>query len=111
MLGQTVRKSLAESQVGTSPSTVSAGDEVSQVHEPVEELPGPQPPRPELAVDPSLLREGTLQTDDVLRSLFACGTIGAALCTADGKLVAISPAFARMLDYQAEELLAPRSRT
>jgi PAS domain S-box-containing protein len=52
-----------------------------------------------------LLREGTLQTDDVLRSLFACGTIGAALCTADGKLVAISPAFARMLGYQAGELL------
>ena len=42
---------------------------------------------------------------DVLRSLFACGTIGAALCTPEGKLVAISPAFARMLDYQAGELL------
>jgi PAS domain S-box-containing protein len=58
-----------------------------------------------LAIDPRILKEGLLQKGDVLRSLFACGTIGAALCTAEGKLVAISPTFARMLDYQAGELL------
>jgi PAS domain S-box-containing protein len=51
------------------------------------------------------LKGGLLQKGDVLRSLFACGTIGAALCTEEGKLVAVSAAFARMLDYQPGELL------
>jgi PAS domain S-box-containing protein len=102
MSEQTVRKSLQESRVETSPSTVSACGEVSQVNESVEELRGPQPPCSQFAAD---LSGGFLQRDDVLRSLFACGTIGAALCTAGGKLVAISPAFARMLEYQDGELL------
>jgi PAS domain S-box-containing protein len=56
-------------------------------------------------MDVSLLKGGLLQKGDALRSLFACGTLGAALCTVEGKLVAISPAFARMLGYQAGELL------
>jgi PAS domain S-box-containing protein len=105
MSEQTVKVSLEGSCVGTPPSTVSACDEVCQAHESVEALKGPQPPSPQFAIDPSLLKEGLLQRGDVLRSLFACGTIGAALCTPEGKLVAISPAFARMLDYQAGELL------
>jgi two-component system NtrC family sensor kinase len=46
-----------------------------------------------------------MQESDVLRSLFDCGTIGAALCTAEGKIVDVSPAFARMLDYRRAELL------
>jgi PAS domain S-box-containing protein len=81
------------------------GDEVCQINESVKERSGPQPLCPEFALDPSLLRGGFLQTDDVLHSLFACATIGAALCTTGGKLLAISPAFAKMLDYQAGELL------
>jgi two-component system NtrC family sensor kinase len=71
----------------------------------VDGLKRPQPPCPQFAIDLSLLKGGLLQEGDVLRSLFACGTFGAALCTAEGKLVAISPAFAFMLDYQAGELL------
>ena len=101
----TVRVSLEGSCVETSPSTVSACDGVCQVNESVDALKGPQQPCPAFAIDPNLLKGGLLQKGDVLRSLFACGTIGAALCTAEGKLVAISPAFARMLDYQAGELL------
>jgi PAS domain S-box-containing protein len=105
MSEQTVRVSLEESCVETSPSTLPACDEVCQVNESVDALKGPQQPCPAFAIDPNLLKGGLLQKGDVLRSLFACGTIGAALCTAEGKLVAISPAFARMLDYQAGELL------
>jgi PAS domain S-box-containing protein len=105
MSEQTVRVSLERSCVETSPSTVSACDEVCQVNESLDALKGPQQPTPQFAIDLSLLKGGLLQKGDVLRSLFACGTIGAALCTAEGKLVAISPAFARMLDYQAGELL------
>jgi PAS domain S-box-containing protein len=96
---------LEESCVATSSSTVPTGAEVCQVNESVETLKGPQQASPQFAIDLSLLKGGLLQKGDVLRSLFACGTIGAALCTAEGKLVAISPAFARMLDYQAGELL------
>jgi PAS domain S-box-containing protein len=68
-------------------------------------LEGPQQASSQFAIDLSLLKGGLLQKGDVLRSLFACGTIGAALCTGEGKLVAVSAAFARMLDYQPGELL------
>jgi PAS domain S-box-containing protein len=105
MSEQTVRVSLEESCIETSPSTVSACDEVFQGNKSVDALKGPQQPFPQFGIDLSLLKAGILQKGDVLRSLFACGTIGAALCTTEGKLVAISPAFARMLDYQAEDLL------
>ena len=105
MSEQTARALLEESCVETSSSTVPTGAEVCQVNESVEALKGPQQASPQSAIDLSLLKGGLLQKGDVLRSLFACGTIGAALCTGEGKLVAISPAFARMLDYQAGELL------
>jgi PAS domain S-box-containing protein len=105
MSEQSVRVSLEGSCAETSPSTVSACDEVRQVNEPVERLKGAPPPPPQFAIDLSLLKGKLLQKEDVLRSLFACGTLGAALCTVEGKLVAISPAFARMLDYQPGELL------
>jgi len=90
---------------GTSSTTVSACHEVYQSGGSVELWKGPPQPCPQCAIDVSLLKGELLQKSDVLRSLFACGTIGAALCTAEGNLVAVSPAFARMLDYQAEELL------
>jgi PAS domain S-box-containing protein len=105
MSEQTVRVSLEDSCVNTTPSAVSAWNEVCQVKESVEESKGSPQPRPQSAFDLSLSKTGLLEKDDVLRSLFACGTIGAALCTAEGELVAVSPAFARMLDYQAGELL------
>ena len=105
MSERTARGLREESCVETSSSTVPTGAEVCQVNESVEALKGPQQASPQFAIDPSLLKGGLLQKGDVLRSLFACGTIGAALCTAEGKLVAISPAFARMLDYQPGELL------
>jgi PAS domain S-box-containing protein len=100
-----VRVSLEESCVEAAPSTVSACDEVCQVNEPGQALEEAQQPGPRLAIARSLIKEGLLQKGGVLRSLFACGTIGAALCRAEGELVAISPAFARMLDYEAGELL------
>jgi PAS domain S-box-containing protein len=105
MSEQTVRVSLEGSCVETSPSPVSACGGVCQVNEPIDTLKGPQRPSSQFAIDLSLSKRGLLQEGEVLRSLFACGTIGAALCTVEGKLVAISPAFARMLDYQAGELL------
>jgi PAS domain S-box-containing protein len=97
--------SLEESGVETSSATASACDEVGRVDESVEALKGLQQPLPQCAIDLGLLKGGLLQKGDVLRFLFACGSIGAALCTAEGKLVAISPAFARMLGYEAGELL------
>jgi PAS domain S-box-containing protein len=102
---QSARVSMEEPCVETSPGTVSACNEVCGVNESVDGLKAPQQPCPQFAIDLSLLKGGLLQEADVLRSLFACGSIGAALCTAEGKLVAISPAFACMLDYQAGELL------
>jgi len=102
---RTARGLLGESCVETSSSTLPTGVEVCQVNESVEALTGPQQVCPEFAIDVSLLKRGLLQKDEVLRSLFACETIGAALCTGEGKLVGISPAFARMLDYEAGELL------
>jgi PAS domain S-box-containing protein len=105
MSEQSVRLSLEGSGVETPPATVSAWEQVCPVNESVDALKGPPLPSPPSAIDPSLLKGGLLQEGEVLRALFACGTIGAALCTAEGKLVAISPAFARMLDYQAERLL------
>ena len=105
MSEQTARALREESCVETSSSTVPTGAEVCQVNESVEALKGPQQACPQFAIDLSLLKGGLLPKGDVLRSLFACGTIGAALCTAEGKLVAISSAFARMLGYQAGELL------
>jgi len=105
MSEQTFRESLEEPCIEPSSSKVSTCIEVCQLNESVDALKGPQQPCPQLALDLSLLREGLLQKGNVLHSLFACGTIGAALCTAEGKLVAISPAFARMLDYKAGELL------
>jgi PAS domain S-box-containing protein len=105
MSEQSVRVSLAEAGVETSSSTLPACHDVCQADESVDPLTGPQQPCPQCALDASLLKGGLLQKSDVLRSLFACGTIGAALCTTEGNLVAISPAFARMLGYQAGELL------
>jgi len=105
MSKRTARVSREESCVETSSSTVPTGAEVCQGKESVEAMKGPQQAGPQFAIDLSLSKGGLLPKGDVLRSLFACGTIGAALCTADGKLVGISPAFARMLDYQAGELL------
>ncbi|MGD0009378.1 MAG: response regulator [Terriglobia bacterium] len=105
MSQRTARALLEESCVETSSSTVPTGAEVCQVNESVEGLKGPQQASPQFAIDLSLLKGGLLQKGDVLRSLFACGTLGAALCTVEGKLVAVSPAFARMLDYQTGELL------
>jgi PAS domain S-box-containing protein len=105
MSERTARGLREESCVETSSSTVPTGAEVCQVNESIEALKGPQQASPRFAIDPSLLKGGLLQKGDVLRSLFACGTIGAALCTEEGKLVAVSAAFARMLDYQPGELL------
>ena len=105
MSERTARVSREESCVETSSSTVPTGAEVCQVKESVEASKGPQQAGAPFAIDLSLSKVGLLPKGDVLRALFACGTIGAALCTAEGKLVAISPAFARMLDYQPGELL------
>jgi len=105
MSERTARVSREESCVEISSSTVPTGAEVCPANESVEALKGPQQACPQLAIDLSLSKGGLLPKGDVLRSLFACETIGAALCTAEGKLVAISPAFARMLNYQAGELL------
>jgi PAS domain S-box-containing protein len=105
MSERTARALREESCVEALSSTFPTGAEVCQVNESVEVLTGPEQASPQFAIDRSLLKGGLLQKGDVLRSLFACGTIGAALCTAQGELVAISPAFARMLDYQAGELL------
>jgi PAS domain S-box-containing protein len=102
---QTVRVSLEDSGVETSSATASACDVVGRVDESVEALKGLQQPVPQCAIDLGLLKGRLLQKGDVLCSLFACGSIGTALCTAEGKLVAISPAFARMLGYEAGELL------
>ncbi len=105
MSERTARVSREESCVETSSFTIPTGAEVCQVNESVEASKGPQQAGAQFAIDLSLSKVGLLPKGDVLRSLFACGTIGAALCTAEGKLVAISPAFARMLDYQPGELL------
>jgi len=102
---QTVRVSLEESSGGDSNSPVSTCPELCQANISGEALKGPQPPCPQSALDIALSKGGLLQDSGVLRALLACGSVGAALCTAEGKLVAISPSFARMLDYQAEELL------
>jgi PAS domain S-box-containing protein len=105
MSERTARVSHEESCIETSSSTVPTGAEVGQGKESVEALKGPQQAGSQFGIDLSLSKGGLLPKGDVVRSLFACGTIGAALCTGEGKLVAISPAFARMLDYQAGELL------
>ena len=108
MSERTARGLREESCVETSSSTVPTGAEVCQVNESIDALKGPQPASPQSAIDLSLLKGGLLQKGDVLRSLFACGSIGAALCTGEGKLVAVGAAFARMLDYQPGELLGTR---
>ena len=105
MSERTARVSLEGPCVETSLSTVSTGAQVRQVSEWVDALKAPQQAHPQFAIDPSLSKGGLLQKGDVLHCLFACGAIGVALCTPEGKLVAISPAFARMLDYQPGELL------
>jgi PAS domain S-box-containing protein len=105
MSERTARGLREESCVETSSSTVSTGAQVHQVSEWVDALKAPQQPHPQFAIDPSLSKGGLLQNGDVLHCLFACGAIGVALCTPEGKLVAISPAFAWMLDYQPGELL------
>jgi len=105
MSERTARVSTEEPGVETPSSTASACNEVGRVVESMDALKGAQQPFPQCAIDIGLLKGGLLQQGDVLPSLFACGSIGAALCTAEGKLVAISPTFARLLDYQAGELL------
>ena len=105
MSDQTARAASEGAFVETSLTTVSSGAQVRQVSEWVDALQAPQHPHPQSAVDPSLLKGGLLQKGDVLQCLFACGSFGAALCTTEGDLVAISAAFARMLDYQPAELL------
>ena len=102
---QTVRVSLEEPCVETSSRRISPCTELPQVHEPAEVLKKPQLPCPQSAIDLGLLGGGLLQAGGLLRALFSCGGIGVALCTAEGKLVAISPVFARMLDYQPGDLL------
>ncbi len=83
---------------------VSALDQACQVRKPGDELGGSLPvPRP--FADEGSFQASHLENDDVIRSLFTCCSVGTALCTPEGELVAVSPAFARMLDYQAGELL------
>ena len=105
MSEQSVSVSLEAPGVDPSSFTVSASAKGCQLDESVEALQGTPQPCRRCALDLNLLRGGQPQKCIAFRSLFACGTIGAALCTAEGKLVALSPAFARMLDYQVGELL------
>ena len=110
MSEQSVSVSLEAPGVGPSSFTVSASAKACQVDESADPLQGTRELSRQCAIDLDSLRGGLPQECGALRSLFACGTIGAALCTAEGKLVAISPAFARMLDYQAGELLGTAYR-
>jgi len=85
MSERTARVSREESCVETSSSTVPTGAEVCQVNESVEALKGPQQAGPQFAIDLSLSKGGLLPKGDDLRSLFACGTIGAALMVPQAK--------------------------
>ena len=101
----TLRGSLTGSGVETPPSTASVREKVCQIQDMMPTLDSPRAPCLPSAIDLKSPRGEQMQEGDVLRSLFGCATIGAALCTAEGKIVDVSPAFARMLDYRRAELL------